>query len=199
MAAIPQFPSYDPLGWQVEIAGWKIDPRAVLVEITRFPTGLRLDKKVAPGVNGSSLTFQGRNFAEAELLLTAGHMSPGYSHVDGWQILFGLSVLLFERGSDPVSLVHPVLASRGLTAAVCEEIDGPYMDKVTKEVTLKLKFTQYAPPPKKAAASSVTKEVDGGIFGAIKDVFSSSAAGKLTTKPAAYGPPTKPTAAAAKA
>lgn len=207
MATRHVYPPNDPQGDQIEIAGILVDPALVVCEVRNLKVGINVDIKEGPGINGASLTFQGRKLARWTIELRAGHEGgfDGATAEEGYAVLEELARLAHkamgaviktktvggvttrETACTPVAVRHPRLASRGVTAAVFLDMEGPErQDSLGYVVTIDC--IQYAPPLK----LNVSKPLQGDILNGVKDSFSASGAGAAppsTTSPQLPMPP----------
>lgn len=186
-----------------------VDPKAVIIQVRGLKTGIKLDVKDAVGTNGASLTYQGRTLARFTIELRAGHQSPGYLAEEGYAILCALCEMVFKAssaivkisssggvttrtsGATPIAVKHPLLATAGVNAMVCEDIDWPEQQD-DLSYTASFSCIQYAPPAK----LNVSKPLQGDVLNSVGDVFSGAkgAAPASTTSPQLPQPPsaTKP-------
>lgn len=205
MAARAFFPPNDPTSNQVKIGGLDIDPRRVIIRVRGLKTGVNLDIKEAAGINGASITHQGRKLARWSIEFRAGHggLEEG-DHEEGYAMLVALADIAFQasgsvgkteskggvttttKGATPIAIEHPLLARARVQAMVVEEIEWPE-EQDGKAYTMAWNCIQYAPPAK----SNVSKPMQGDLLDGVPDAFSGAkgAAPKSATSPQLPQPP----------
>lgn len=205
MASRAVFPPNDPGSNQVKVGGLDVDPKRVIVRVRGLKTGVNLDVKEAAGINGASITHQGRKLARWTLEFVGGHggREPG-DHEESYAMLVAFAELAFAaggsvgktetkggvtsstRGATAVAIDHPMLARAKVTAMVIEEIEWPEAQD-DKSYTMAWSCLQYAPPLK----LNVSKPMQGDLLDGVPDVFSGAkgAAPTSTTSPQLPQPP----------
>lgn len=210
MATRAGFPPDDPDAYQVQIAGISLDSRICIIDVKGLKTGVNLDVKEAPGLNGASITHQGRKFARFTIEFRAGHGSPGFDHDEGYALLVHLAEIGYKaggavikkssssgvntssRGAAPIAVRHPLLARAEVSAIVVEEIDWPERQE---DLSYVMSWTciQYAPPAK----VNVSKPLQGDVLNGVGDNFSSAkgqAPASATSPQLPQPPPIPPSA-----
>jgi hypothetical protein len=132
-----------------------------IVESIEVSRKTKLDKKVAPGANGATLTFQGYELAEVTISMKCWR-EP---HLERLQLL--LESILPKPGKEapkPRDFVHPILVLHGLKSLFVESVDGPTMPDADGIVKYTLNCIEFAPPPKKVATST-PKQSQAAIAG----------------------------------
>lgn len=185
MTTRAQFPPDDPDVYQVQIAGIFLDSRVVIVDLKGLKTGVNLDIKEAPGINGASITHQGRKFARFSIEFRAGHGSPGFDPAEGYALLMALATVAYkaggaivkgstsggvstlQRAATPVAVRHPILAIAEVNAMIVEEIDWPERQDDLSYV-MSWSCIQYAAPAK----INVTSPMQGDVLNGVGDTFS---------------------------
>lgn len=201
------FPPNEPTSNGVKIGGLDIDPRRVIIRVRGLKTGVSLDVKEAAGINGASITHQGRKLARWTIEFRAGHGGwQAGDHEEGYAMLVAFADIAFAasgsvgktetkggvttttKGATPIAIEHPLLARARVDAMVVEEIDWPELQD-DKSAVMTWSCIQYAPPLK----VNVSKPMQGDVLNGISDVHSgvNGAAAASSTSPQLPQPPSK--------
>lgn len=200
MASRAFFPPNAPGSNGVRIGAIDVDPRRVIVRVRGLKTGVNLDIKEAAGVNGASLTFQGRKLARFTIEFRGAHGHENGSHEESFAMLVGFAQIAHQamgavnktkttggtttttRGATPVAIEHQLLAMAGVSAMVVEDLEWPE-EQDDKSWTMAWSCVQYAPPLK----VNVSKPLQGDVLNPVDSTL--GAAPASATSPQLPQPP----------
>lgn len=116
----------------------------------------KLDKKKPPGSHFATVTNQGYNPGELEIVLLL--WTP-----DQWNALQDMMPSLEPpatqgTGTPTFDIVHPVAAFRNIKSIIIEEIEGPFESSAVRGgMEMRFKCIQFSPPPKNVNATDTPK------------------------------------------
>lgn len=178
----------DETSWDGIVVGDRGIYAPGIVESIDISRQAKVDTRTGPGVNGATLTFQGRELAKVSIgmkMWTVRH----------WE-RFRLFVAAFELGQNatkllPRDFLHPALAVRGLRALVVTGLNGPSMPDAQDMVRYTIEALQYAPPPKKNVTNTPAKSQ--AAVGGFGNALAQQQAGVPSYGNGVIGPPGPPT------
>ena len=127
--------------------------------------GIKIDEKEAPGVNGSTVTIQGRKMHKFEIIIRFGY----YDVVDGSTpetqftsvVTMLKSILPSKETAKPLAVSHPVFDLYGVREVLVTEWSGPEMKSDLWEV--KLDCMQYRKPSPPAKPATTTPDATDSV------------------------------------
>lgn len=116
----------------------------------------KLDIKKPPGEHGATMTDQGYNPAEVEIVLTCKKPSQWKSLQDWW---LTFEPLPGKKAAEPLDIIHPATSMRNVKSVLIEDIEGPTEGTVKGTMVFTFKCKEWFPAPVKNATNTPKKSI----------------------------------------